>query len=107
MKGRNVMLYLALLMTIIASLNLIGCAQNLPADFPRPPAITICTPIAKNGAFSHWACENTGTRETTSESLNFVQVGVSVDDWNKGQTYRREVETWIIKRCNHNFIGDL
>jgi hypothetical protein len=95
------MLYLALLMTIIASS--FGCARGLPDDFPKPPAITLCTPIAKNGAFSHWGCENTASREKTSQPLTFVQVGVSVDDWNRGQTYRREVETWIIKRCNFNY----
>lgn len=97
MKKGSAMLYLVLLIAII--LSSFGCARGLPPDFPKPPAVTLCTPISKSGAFSHWACENTGSREKTSQGLGFVQIGTPIEDWNKAQAYRREVEAWIIKRC--------
>lgn len=114
-------LCLALLTITTAS-----CSTQLPADFPKPPAINLCTPIIKPKVFDKsgkelslpvlyiqfknpdktvslkplqltatWVdCERTDTHEKTAHTLNQIQYGISSDDWNRGQAYRREVEAW-------------
>lgn len=98
-----------------------SCSTNLPADFPKPPVIGICTNIIITKIFdragaplvlpkaydqngkelplvaTYWSCQQTNSKSKTVEPPDRVQVGVSVDDWDRGQEYRREAEAYIIK----------
>ena len=107
---------------MITTLN-VGCAKDLPAGFPRPPSITLCTnviikeifdekgqPLTLPKAFNkegqalpvvatYWACERSDSRERSSQLPNFVQIGTPIGDWNKGQSFRRAAESWVKVNC--------
>ncbi len=99
-----------------------SCSTNLPADFPKAPAVDLCSPVVVSAVYdetgfmitlpstvydsqgrpfkliaSYVICENTETRKKHSEPLTYIQIGVSKDDWAKGQNFRRAAEGWIIK----------
>lgn len=94
MKKLLKMLSLALLTITISS-----CASRLPADFPKAPAVVLCAPVFKEKILTHWTCERSDTREKFKAGPKYVQIGIPIETWNQGQTYRRTVEEWIINRC--------
>lgn len=49
---------------------------------------------------THWRCQKTDSKEKFNWPVDKVNVGVSIEDWNAGQVYRRRVEAYVIERCN-------
>ena len=108
----------------LLTISTASCSTSLPADFPKPIAINLCSPVVKSEIFDKdgksvplpnafvkvgkdlkpiqlsaaWViCERTDTREKTSADLKSIQFGISAEDWNRGQEYRRLVEGWAIQ----------
>lgn len=89
---------MVLLLMIITAVNF-GCATNLPADFPKPPVIDFCVPRIKDGLVIKQRCQQSDSTVKRDEPADYVNIGTTIEDYNKGQEYRRTVETWIISRC--------
>lgn len=81
------------LMTLILN----ACASKLPPGAPKAPVVELCALVVKESGepvSPYWICENTKTRVQTKKPIEFVQIGVSADDWRELQTSRRAFEKW-------------
>ncbi len=85
-----------MLCLVLLTITTANCA-HFPS-LPKQPVITLCSPVSAPEA--HWVCENTETHEKTSQKLNFVQIGVGGNDWNKLQSYRKgALNDWALNHC--------
>ena len=86
-----------LLAISLMTLNLSACASKLPPGAPKTPVVELCALVVKEKGepvSPYWICENTKTRVQTKKPIEFVQIGVSSEDWKELQSSRRAFEKW-------------
>jgi hypothetical protein len=79
---------------VLFAITTVSCAHNLPPSFPKPPVIDLCVRQT-----NYWECQRTDSGVKRREPIEYVDVGVTIDDYNRGQNYRRTVESWIVEHC--------